>query len=232
MSNSTTKQCRSCNKEVDPKHTGKCPHCNKEEGYHITVTVNEVLKITDSLNVTKKTLENAYDDQLEKVSKKISDATDSKKKQILEITKGLVKQHKEKELDRISKKIEDLSLKIQELKPKIKPETKQKTFTIDAVFVEAPTTAEDAKKSVEVNVKLSTEEALSKISDGIEEIKTTTSETHKKITKLSSKKTLFLGLIIGITASSVVWFLTTISDWIKDSSPIIIANVTNSTIQP
>ena len=224
MPSNVVKKCKSCGYEVDPQHTGKCPNCGNI-GYNVAVTLNEVVEVSDKLNVTKNTLNKAYDGQLEKFEKKIKEEEDAKKKRVFEITKQKLASHKQRELNKISERLDVLN------EVKKKPETHKKTFTIDAVLVESPPTQQEVTKSVENYVKLSSQEALEQMSNDIKTIKKTTSETHTKVSMLSSKKTLFLGFTIGAGGSSLIWFLTTIlPDWIKNIPPIVIVNSTNSTI--
>jgi len=49
-----TKTCHACNYEVPESHTGKCPSCNKEEGYKIVRSIREHVEISASV---KRTLE-------------------------------------------------------------------------------------------------------------------------------------------------------------------------------
>jgi len=224
MSSSVIKKCKSCGFEVDPKHIGKCPSCGNV-GYHITVTVNEVVQISDRLDVAKNKLSEAYDKQLKKLEEQIHTIDDPAVKVYLNNIIELVKERKRQEVDKLSQKLDT----IKELKSKV-PETHKKTFTIDAVLAQAPTEKE-VNETVDKNLKSSTAEALEQLGIDVKEIKKITREIHFRVIKLSSKKTLLLGLGIGAGGSSIVWFLTTILlNWINNFPPAVIVNATNSTI--
>lgn len=224
MSRSVVKKCQSCGFEVDPKHTGKCPNCGNV-GYHITATVNEVVEISDRLDVAKNRLNEAYDIQLKKLENQLDKIKDDAVKIYLNKIIEIVLTKKQEEVDKLSKKIGE----IKKLKAK-EPETHKKTFTIDAVLAQAPTEKE-VNETVDKNLKSSTAEALEQLGIDVKEIKKITREIHFRVIKLSSKKTLLLGLGIGAGGSAIVWFLTTILlNWINNFPPAVIVNATNSTI--
>ena len=224
MSSDVVKKCRSCGYEVDPKHTGKCPNCGNV-GYQITVTVNEVVKISDRLDVVKNQLNKAYDKQLEKLEEKRVKIKDAGLKAYFNRIIELVNAQKQQEVFEFSERLNTLK----ELQLK-ESETHKKTFTIDAVLAETPTEKE-VDKSVQKNVKLSVQEVLEQMGIDIKEIKETTSQTHTKVSMLSSRKTLLLGLGIGVGGSSIAWFLTTVlPNLVNNVGSVIIVNGTNSTI--
>lgn len=74
------KTCHNCGFEVDETHSGPCPNCKKEEGYHLSRSVVEKLKISDNVNLDLKNI-GLDPNQILKISKmleannKVAEAT-------------------------------------------------------------------------------------------------------------------------------------------------------------
>ena len=49
----TIKECRNCKYQVESKHTGKCPQCDREAGYKTVVVMNESIGLGDKVTITK-----------------------------------------------------------------------------------------------------------------------------------------------------------------------------------
>jgi len=137
------KKCHACGKEVTEAHTGKCPHCGKEEGYAITRVINETITINDFITTEKNSMKNALNDaylRFDNLQKKYPD--NQKMLENIKIKRKLL-EDQEKAL---MKAVEDSAkFDFESAKKSIGI----KSFTVDTILV-----TEDQKKILELENKV------------------------------------------------------------------------------
>jgi len=198
------KVCKACKEEVPDDTSGACPKCKAMEGYTISKTWTLRHKIEGGIS--------KYDKQIDRLEK------------FQEIYKGTkVEENLEVKIENLKKVIKDLK-KISLKKPDIKvvsekvvldenvvviknAETKTKTFTVDAILVEADSKIKEGDKEVERSNN-----------DLFEELKNIRKENKKllKNTKPKSKLRHFLEyalvFLLGAGASYVGTYFYTLGN--------------------
>jgi len=184
------KKCHACGKEVTEAHTGKCPHCGKEEGYAITRVINETITINDFITTEKNSMKNALNDaylRFDNLEKKYPD--NQKMLENIKIKRKLL-EDQEKAL---MKAVEDSAKFDFE---SAKKSTGIKSFTVDTILV-----TEDQKKILELENKLRAKEKVEQKLIGI------ASDVSDIKVKLGIKQTIGIGVLASFVGSAMfaIW---------------------------
>jgi len=222
MTGNTVKECRNCHFEVEPQHTGPCPQCGKQAGYNITVSINEVVNVTDVVKTYKKSMHDALRD----VSKKYS-----------ELTKKYEKDEKIlKRIEKFQKNLEDLKEELIDKAEENARKDATKTFTMDAVIGSEEQRKQYFENNIKSKIKADGEKTTRELIEDMLLNQNITSEKIEKIhDRLSPKQTILFGLVIGIFGSIIGGLIVVamsglVMDFPANSSDLIpIMNGTNST---
>lgn len=201
MSDSVIKKCNNCGFQVDPKHTGACPNCGKQEGYKIIAVINESIKINEAVKKYEKQIDRLKQFQKVYASTKVEQKLEDEINKLREVIKNLQILQSLKE----AKRDEFIQTPTTELKTE--KEIPEKVSTDDIL-----------KKGDEI-VDASNNEILHELR--------LIREENIRLHKLNSKLTRFgiFGTIGGVVAGLVGSYLITVSA----SPTIIIVNATNVT---
>lgn len=175
-----TKKCHACDGEVPEDHKGKCPLCDKEEGYAYLVNIRESVKIEKK--IMKKALKDVYDqfDKLEKQYKNnptILKRIENKRDQLIQ-----------QEVD-LMKKAETYGK--EDFEKSQEPSIQTKKFSVNAIIGTPEHRISELEK--ELRAKGSIGEAILRIDSKVSDI----------IVRLSKKQTIGLGVLASLTASII-----------------------------